>query len=695
MTPEKKTCKLNSLKFPKEFFEDEVRNGFVVTSMMKRYWASQLKVLAEIASICDRHGIRWYADNGTLIGAVRHEGYIPWDDDLDICMLRSDFLRFFEIAETELPKEYKILTMEKEPDYKEIIGRIVNSTSINYSEAHLSLFYGCPYTVGVDIFPLDGLYDDEEKEKARVERTRRVLDALSLVKGEALELQNGSESRRHAELNSQIELMRILSELEEREKINFDREADLERQLNLLAEKLYSECSDTEAKNVALMPFYIPKGNHIYNKSFYKNSIELPFENTFINAPARYEEVLDVEYGDFMQICKSGGLHEYPVYADQERLLAQKIGHNPYRYTFNIMELLQSVKRYTGNLLARKSPDRGKEILFLPVKAKWWKTMEDVYLDAKADERNTVKVIPIPWYECDALGNIGRLHDERALFPESVETLSYEEYGFEGKHVDCIVVQVPYDGWSCAITLPEFFYSNNLLQMTDELVYVPYFDAADPDEEGDKASVALTYLIEQPVVVSADKIILKSEKLRQLYLDTLIKKSGEETRVYWENKIKVFGESAEKESIEKAPVIQTNEDTDDNDWNALVGNTDGRKVIVYYITISMLLKGREKAIDKIKRSLDIFEDAKDKVTTIILPQDKISDDLKEIDPDLYNEFEKIAEDIIPAKANCVYDKHGISLNHIEKWNAFYGDRGAVPMRCVELGIPVMIENMDI
>ena len=142
-------------EFPASYFEDEVREGFLVTSMMKRYWACQLKVLSQVADICERHGLKWYADYGTLMGAVRHRGYIPWDDDLDICMKRSDWLSFFEYAKEELPKEYVIMTIEAQPEYRELTGRIVNSHAIDYGKEHLKEFYGCPYTVGVDIFALD------------------------------------------------------------------------------------------------------------------------------------------------------------------------------------------------------------------------------------------------------------------------------------------------------------------------------------------------------------------------------------------------------------------------------------------------------------------------------------------------------------------------------------------------------------
>ena len=92
--------------FHNSFFEDEIRDGFFVPSEMKRAWAAELEVLSEIDKICKKHNIKYFADWGTLLAAVRHEGFIPWDDDLDITMKREDYCRFMEIAQTELPEGF-------------------------------------------------------------------------------------------------------------------------------------------------------------------------------------------------------------------------------------------------------------------------------------------------------------------------------------------------------------------------------------------------------------------------------------------------------------------------------------------------------------------------------------------------------------------------------------------------------------
>ena len=73
-----------------EFYKEEVRCGYTVNEKTKRVWAVQLEMLDEVERICKANGLKYFADSGTLIGAIRHEGYIPWDDDIDLVMLRED-----------------------------------------------------------------------------------------------------------------------------------------------------------------------------------------------------------------------------------------------------------------------------------------------------------------------------------------------------------------------------------------------------------------------------------------------------------------------------------------------------------------------------------------------------------------------------------------------------------------------------
>ena len=94
------------IQLPEGFLKEEERDGFLVTSEVKELWAVLLDILMQIDAICKNNGIEYFLCGGTLLGAVRHKGFIPWDDDLDIMMKRNDYNRFCEIAPFALQQPY-------------------------------------------------------------------------------------------------------------------------------------------------------------------------------------------------------------------------------------------------------------------------------------------------------------------------------------------------------------------------------------------------------------------------------------------------------------------------------------------------------------------------------------------------------------------------------------------------------------
>lgn len=667
-------AELNNLEFSPEFFYDEVREGFFVTTMMKRYWASQLKVLSIIARICDKYGLKWYADYGTLLGAVRHGGYVPWDDDLDICMLRDDWEKFFEVAQKEVPAGYKLLTIKGEIEYNEVIGRVCNTDVIDYGKEHLDEFYGCPYTTGIDIFPLDGIYNDPEKEKDRNRRAKKALNELN-------EYTNSGNRTDPAKLKKLVKKV----------------------------ESIYSECPVGEAENLALMPFFITENNHIFPKRLFEHTIKLPFENTFINVSARYDEMLSIEYGDYLRVFKGGGIHDYPVFCSQEKILKDKLGKNPFRYSLNMNELLGSVSRYVTRTMKQMQGEnyapKKKKVVFLPCKADWWDSMEPLWKKYSEDKSMEVHVLPVFYYDSDHSGGIGKKHDERDLFPDYLNVEACEKYDFEGNHPDIIVIQVPYDGYSTAMTVHEFFYSSNLLRFTDELIYIPCFDIDPPEDENDKSATAISVFIEQEGVVNADRVVLKSEDMRTFYINKLVELSSEDTRQYWEQKIVVLesddnkeGDNKECDNIEKTEVVIKDKKAEDYDKRRLAGaedeNAGVRKLIIYYVGISSLLKYGEDALEKIEGSFDIFEDAAGKIDVVFVPGEQILESLKDIDPKLWVKFEELTNRIA-ARKNIVYDPEQKALLTMDNWSAYYGDAGPYVRKCVLKKIPVMIQNYEI
>lgn len=121
---------------------------------LKKLQAIELAMLKECIRICDKHNIRYFLLGGSALGAVRHSGFIPWDDDIDIGMPRPDYEKFLSLSQKEFNADLFLQTHETDPSYPMSYAKIRNSktTFIQSIVAHLYMNHG----VYIDIFPLDG-----------------------------------------------------------------------------------------------------------------------------------------------------------------------------------------------------------------------------------------------------------------------------------------------------------------------------------------------------------------------------------------------------------------------------------------------------------------------------------------------------------------------------------------------------------
>ena len=308
----------NKLSIPIDFFCDEVRNDFFVSETMKHYWAAQLKVLSEIDQICRRHNCNWFADFGTLLGAVRHKGFIPWDDDIDIAMLREDYELFLYYARKELPQGYLILSIDDNESYDEAFGKIINSSAIFFDDEFLDDNFGCPFIAGVDVFPLDKIYSDAQKE---AERTKRATFVYAVYRGM---------------LNNEFtceETKICIEAIEKENKIKIGQGNVLRKSL-LLFNDISKECKEENTNEVALMYRWATDHKCRYPRKFFDEWIELPFETTRVRSSLQYNEILSLYYGDYMTVVKGSAIHDYPVYKKLELLYRERLNRYPSRYWF-------------------------------------------------------------------------------------------------------------------------------------------------------------------------------------------------------------------------------------------------------------------------------------------------------------------------------------------------------------------------
>jgi len=112
-----------------------------------------LDILLAIDKVCREHDLRYYLAAGTLLGAVRHQGFIPWDDDVDIAMPRKDYDIFMQHCKEWLPDPYEGLFAENDPKYPGNFGKVVDSSTTLVERAHHAYVGG----IYVDVFPIDGM----------------------------------------------------------------------------------------------------------------------------------------------------------------------------------------------------------------------------------------------------------------------------------------------------------------------------------------------------------------------------------------------------------------------------------------------------------------------------------------------------------------------------------------------------------
>ena len=148
------------------------------------------------------------------------------------------------------------------------------------------------------------------------------------------------------------------------------------------------------------------------------------------------------------------------------------------------------------------------EIVFLPYKAAMWDSLESVYLAAKADPDCDAYCVPIPYYEKNPDGSMGKMHYEGLDYPDNIQVIDWQSYQFEERKPDAIFIHNPYDSCNYVTSVHPRFYSDNLKRYTDCLVYIPYYATAGGMSEGQSLC---------PAYINADYIVIQSEDYRKFF----------------------------------------------------------------------------------------------------------------------------------------------------------------------------------
>lgn len=334
------------------------------------------------------------------------------------------------------------------------------------------------------------------------------------------------------------------------------------------------------------------------------------------------------------------------------------------------------------------------EAVFLPYKASMWDSLESVWKAADEDPDCDAYVIPIPYYTKNPDGSFREEHYEGDLYPDYVPVTGYKDYNFEEHRPDMIFIHNPYDECNYLTSVHPFFYSKNLKQYTDQLVYIPYFILEEIEPDNQEAVEDMAHFCTNPALIYADKIIVQSEKMRQIYVNVLTEftKTTSADRAYWDGKILGLGSP----KVDKVLSTRAENVEVPKEWLKVIEKPDGswKKIIFYNTSVTGLLRNSERMLEKMRYVFGVFRENVDEVALLWRPHPLIRATIEAMRPQLWEEYAEMVKEYREAGWG-IYDDTPDMDRAIALCDAYYGDHSSLVRLCREAGKPVMIQDVGI
>lgn len=315
-------------------------------------------------------------------------------------------------------------------------------------------------------------------------------------------------------------------------------------------------------------------------------------------------------------------------------------------------------------------PER-REIVFLPYNASMWDSLESVWKAVCEDKTCDVYIVPIPYYDLDANRNFIKKHYEGNLYPDYVPITSYEEYNLEERNPDVIVIHNPYDGGNRVTSIAPEYYSSNIKNFTDVLVYIPYYILGE---------VIYDHFCVLPGVINSDYIIVQSENARRTYIKNLKKITNQ----ILENKIIALGSP----KIDKVINSSRADYKLPKKWEEIL---EGKKALLYNTGITGLLSGNELELNKIADVINVFRERTD-VVLWWRPHPLNKSTLKAMRPHLYEQYMNLI-DLFKTQEIGIFDESGDLYRAIMWTDFYYGDDSSVAYLYGVQGKPIIKQNI--
>ncbi len=328
------------------------------------------------------------------------------------------------------------------------------------------------------------------------------------------------------------------------------------------------------------------------------------------------------------------------------------------------------------------------EIVFLPYQVSMWDSLESVWMCADADKDTECYVVPIPYYDVLPDHSIGMMHYDGARYPDYVKVTDYQNYDLQEHQPDVIFFHNPYDDFNLITRVPEQFYSSQLKQCTDLLVYIPYLIS---EEWGPADHQCYT-----PGVLFSDRVVVQPgkiyEKYCSIYTQTLKENGWTEKLVSAEEKFLPLGSP----KMDKIWNIRCEMEDLPEEWRHKILKKDGtkKKIVLYNTTIVDLLRENEKMLQKIEAVFHEFKNRQADFVMMWRPHPLLFNTINAMRPQLRDQYLARVQEIKESEWG-IFDETPDPNLSMALADAYYGDLSSLLIVWQQTGKPMMLQNVEI
>lgn len=302
------------LHIDESFFNEELRCDYAVSSNMKKVWAVELDLLNEFSRVCSAHGLKWFVHAGTMLGAIRHQGFIPWDDDIDVIMPRDDYERLCKLGASEFSHPYFFQNEETDRYFARPFSRLRNSETTAVFANDWAYRYPFNQGIFIDIFPIDyvpadprersGFYKELTRLGNRAWQWRNMIHFYRPKKGKGV-------------------IKRAVYGLK-----HFYYKYFFKGGYRYYLEKHHEEITKYDGEETGWVGESViyPLGRHLWRPEWFRDAVNVPFEMLQVPVPVGYEECLSASFGSDWRTPKHAPTMHGDTFFDPE---------NPYTFHLN------------------------------------------------------------------------------------------------------------------------------------------------------------------------------------------------------------------------------------------------------------------------------------------------------------------------------------------------------------------------